>query len=207
MTRPKNPESTEEEARIQDAIRAIRKNSKLKLRKAARDFKVPRSTLQNHVNGKKPRNMAHKDCMHLTHNEESELVQWITKLTECGYAPRYQTVQELAEIIRNRRVFGVNDETSQLVHYEPFGRDWVPRFLAHHPQLQSARRKCIEAARIKDVSEAQLTKWFQDLRTVIDEHKIEPHNIYNMDESGFAIGDVEASQRIINAEIHQKFQA
>src|SRR5579871_6009489 len=28
-----------------------------------------------------------------------------------------------------------------------------------------------------------------------------------MDESGFAIGDVEASQRIINTEIRQKFQA
>ena len=42
---------------------------------------------------------------------------------------------------------------------------------------------------------------------IIDEYKIEPHNIYNMDESEFAIGDIEASQRIINAEIRQKFQA
>lgn len=207
MTRPKNSESTAKEARIQRAIRAMKKNSKLKLRKAARDFKVPRSTLQNRVNGKKPRNMAHENCMHLTHIEESELVRWITQLTERGYAPRYQTVQELAEIIRNRRVFGVNDETSELVRYEPFGRDWVPRFLARYPQLQSARRKCIEAARIKDVSEARLTKWFHDLRAVVNEHEIEPHNIYNMDESGFAIGDVEASQRIINAEIRQRFQA
>ena len=95
----------------------------------------------------------------------------------------------------------------QLVHYEPFDRDWVSRFLSCHPQLQSARRKCIEAARIKDVSETRLAKWFQDLQNVIDEHNIEPHNLYNMDESGFAIGDVEASQRIINAEIRQKFQA
>ena len=163
MTHPKNPKSTEEEVRIQDAIHAMRKNSKLKLHKAAREFKVPRSTLQNRVNRKKPRNMPHEDCMHLTHNEESELVQWITKLTECSYAPHYQTVQELTEIIRNWCVFGVNDETGQLVHYKPFGRDWVPRFLTRHPQLQSARRKYIEAARIKDVSEAQLTKWFQDL--------------------------------------------
>jgi len=28
-----------------------------------------------------------------------------------------------------------------------------------------------------------------------------------MDESGFAIGDIEASQHIINATIHQRFQA
>jgi len=77
--------------------------------------------------------------------------------------------------------------------------------MSHHPHLASARRKLIEAARIKDVSGERLARWFEDLRQVIDEYGIEPYNIYNMDESGFAISDVEASQRIINAEIRQKF--
>ena len=31
--------------------------------------------------------------------------------------------------------------------------------------------------------------------------------MYNMDESGFAIGDIEASQRVINVTIRQAFQA
>ena len=60
--------------------------------------------------------------MHLTHQEEKELVHWVTTLTERGYAPRYRTVQGLAELIRNRRV---NDEDVQLVNYEEFGKDWV----------------------------------------------------------------------------------
>ena len=152
MTRPKNSESVETEARIQKAIQAMKKDSKYKLRKAARDFDVPRSTLQNRVNGKKAHSKAHENTMNLTHHEESELVRWITMLTTRGYAPHYRTVRELAELIRNRRVFGVNNETIQLVNYESFGRDWVSRFMSHHPQLESARRKCIEAARIKDVS-------------------------------------------------------
>ena len=102
---------------------------------------------------------------------------------------------------------GINDNDIRLVNYDPVGRDWVARFLSRHPELESARRKCIEAARIKDVSVERLTKWFEDLRRVIEEHNIESENIYNMDESGFAIGDVEASQRIINATICQRFQA
>ena len=57
------------------------------------------------------------------------------------------------------------------------------------------------------MSVERLTKWFEDLRRVIEEHNIEPKDIYNMDESGFAIGDVEASQRIINVTIRQRFQA
>ena len=150
MTRPKNSKSVETEVRIQKAIQAMKKDSKYKLHKAARDFNIPRSTLQHRVNGKEPRNKAHEDSMNLTHHEESELVHWITTLTTRGYAPRYRTVRELAEIIRNRRIAGVNDDGIQLVNYEQFGRDWVARFMAHHPQLESARRKLIEAARIKD---------------------------------------------------------
>ena len=76
-----------------------------------------------------------------------------------------------------------------------------------HPQLESARRKCIEATRIKDMSPERLKQWFEDLQSIIKEYDIELENIYNMNESGFAIGDVEASLRIINATIRQKFQA
>ena len=65
--------------------------------------------------------------------------------------------------------------------------------MEHHPQLEGDRRKLIEAARIKDMSSEQLTKWFEDLWSVIDKENIEPENVYNMDENGFAIGDVEAS--------------
>lgn len=44
-------------------------------------------------------------------------------------------------------------------------------------------------------------KWFEDLKWIIEERNIGIQNIYNMDESGSAIGDIEASRRIINAEI------
>ena len=91
--------------------------------------------------------------------------------------------------------------------YDDISRDWVARFLSCHPELESARRKCIDAARIKDVSVERLAKWFENLQMILEEYNIEPGNLYNMDESGFAIGEVEASQRIINATIRQKFQA
>src|SRR5438046_5257406 len=183
MTRPKDPESAEKEARLQQTIAAYRKqqkkSKKVSLRRIAKDFNVPRQSLQNRLDGKLPRIQANEQLMHLTIEEEKELVHWITKLTTRGYAPRYRTVRELAEIIRNRRVMGVNDDSIQLVNYEQFGRDWVARFMSHHPQLESARRKCIEAARIKDVLAKRLTKWFEDLQQIIDEHNIETKNIYN----------------------------
>ena len=104
-------------------------------------------------------------------------------------------------------MLGVNNEDVQLVNYDDIGRDWVARFLSRHPDLASAQRKCIDAARIKDVSSEWLMKQFNDLESVIEEYNIESQNVYNMDESGFAISDVEASQHIINAIIRQQFQA
>jgi hypothetical protein len=65
--------------------------------------------------------------------------------------------------------------------------------MSRHSQLASARRKLIEAARVKDVSVEQLIKWFEDLQSIINKYDIEPGNLYNMDESGFAISDIEAS--------------
>jgi len=38
-------------------------------------------------------------------------------------------------------------------------------------------------------------------------YNIKSKNIYNMNESGFAIGEKEVGRYIINIEIHQKFQA
>jgi len=155
MTRRKDQEITEQEARLQQAIVEYKKRQKTSkttsLNRVAKDFNVPRQTLKDRLDGKLPRNKAHEELMHLTNEEEKELVHWITTLTQRGYAPRYRTVRELAEIIRNRRVLGVNDVDVQLVNYDAFGKDWVARFMSRHPQLKSARRKCIEAARLKDV--------------------------------------------------------
>src|SRR5436305_9418796 len=187
MTCPKVKEMGDKEARLQQAMakykKQQRKRIKVSLNRIAKQFIVPRQTLKNQLNRKLPRNKAHKELIHLTNIEEMELVHWIITLTQCGYAPRYHTVQELVEIIRNRRVLGVNDNEVQLINYDSFGKDWVAYFISHHPQLKSDRRKCIEAIRIKDVSGEQLRKWFQDLQTIITEGEIELENLYNMDKS------------------------
>ena len=65
--------------------------------------------------------------------------------------------------------------------------------MSRYPQLQNARIKLIEAARFNDVFVEWLTRWFDDLERVIIEYEIQPENLYNMNESDFAIDDIEAS--------------
>jgi len=206
MTRPKDLAAAEKEAQLQEAISAVKANL-YTCHAAAIAFNVPRRTLYDRVNGgKKPRNLAHEGDQNLTHDEERELVRWITRLTITGYPPRYETLRQLVEIIRERRIKPGGDEVSVKV-YDKIGRDWISRFLQRHSELKSVRPRSIDAARIKAASPERLQCWFDDLKKVLAEFDIKPENIYNMDESGFAIGEKEAGRVIIDARIRQKFQA
>ena len=73
--------------------------------------------------------------------------------------------------------------------------------MSQYPDFESARRKCVDLARIKNVSMERLTKLFEDLQQIIEMENIELENLYNMDKSRFSIGDIEASQHIINATV------
>ena len=207
MTRPKNPEAAEREARLQEAITAVL-NNEYTCHTAATVFNVPRRTLYDRVKGnKKPRNQAHEPNQNLTHMEERELVRWITRLTISGFPPRYATLQQLAEIIRNRRVKEAGDGEVQVTVFNKIGEQWVRRFIARHSELSSIRPRSIDVSRLKDPSPERLQRWFDDLEKVLVEFNIKPKNMYNMDESGFAIGEKEAGRCIINAEVRQQFQA
>lgn len=206
MTRPSKPQAAEKEARMQEALAAVR-SGKHNANSAASAFKVFRQTLYDRLNGKLPRNQAHEGEQILSHAEEKELVRWITRLTSTGYPPRHSTLVEMAEEIRKQRVRQINDDSIQLTNYEPIGKQWVPRFLRRHTELASIITRKIDAPRVKDTSQEALRKWFDELKRVVDEFGIKPKNIYNMDESGFAIGEIEATKRIINANIRQQFQA
>ena len=206
MTRPKDQAAAEKEARLQEAIAAV-KAKEHTCYSAAKAFNVPPRTLYDRVNGgKKPRNQAHERDQNLTHAEEKELVRWITLLTISGYPPRYETLRRLAEIIRERRVKKSEGEIQVMV-YDQIGEQWVQRFLRRHPELASVRPRSIDAVRVKDTSPERLQQWFDDLEKVWEEYNIKPENAYNMDESGFAIGEKEPGRCIINANIRQQFQA
>jgi hypothetical protein len=52
----------------------------------------------------------------------------------------------------------------------------------------------------------EITQNSISIRSAIDEYNISIENIYNMDESGFAIGEVEGAVSIINFHIRARLQ-
>jgi hypothetical protein len=206
MTRPKNLQAVETEARMREALAAVRRGPH-NPNSATIEFKVARQTLYDRVNGKLPRNQAHEQDQILSTTEEKELVRWITRLTRTGYPPRHATLREMAEEVRNRRAKQINDGSIQLTNYDPIGQQWIPRFLSRHSELSSMIARSIDAPRVKDTSPEALQRWFDELKRVMEEFQIDQKDLYNMDESEFAIGEIEATKTIINADLRQKFQA
>jgi hypothetical protein len=196
----KNPEATDNEARLQEVIATVL-NKEYTCYSAAIAFNVPRQALYYHVKGtRKACNQAHKHNQILTHVEEKELVQWITLLTISKYPPRYATLRQLAEIIRERRIKKTGDEI-QIIVYDNIGEQWVRRFLTRHPELASVRPRSIDVVRVKGTSPERLQHWFDDLEKVLAEFNIKPAKMYNMNESGCATGEKEAGRCIIDARV------
>lgn len=150
------------------------------------------------VNGRKIRTKGHEKLQLLSAEEEKELVRWITRLTNQSYPPKPYTVREMAEAIRTRRVIGINDPSITRVSYPPIGKQWVSRFMQHHPNLDSIIAETIEAARIKETSSEVLQKWFNEIKSIIDEFDIQPQDIHNMDETGNSIGSINSTRVIVD---------
>ena len=91
----------------------------------------------------------------------------------------------MAEELRRQRIKTINDDGIERVSYPPIAKQWVNRFLARHPELNSTIGRTIDAVWIKDVTKDTLMKWFNDVHKIFNDHNIDLKNVYNMDKSGF----------------------
>ena len=108
---------------MEQAIDALKTKKYRSIRKAAIDFNIKRTTLNNRFNGRKSRRESHESLQNLSPAEEGELGRWISKLIATGFSPLHSLVREMSEAIRNRHLHAINDGNTQLVEYPPLGRD------------------------------------------------------------------------------------
>jgi hypothetical protein len=191
---------------IEDTVEAIKNGKFSSIRAAARATGLSKTTLGKRLEGRPTRCKAQEARQTLAHVEEEELVRAIRVATMAGRPPLPQTVREMAEGIRKRRVKGVNEDGVVLVDYEPLGKRWPARFMKRQMNLRMEKAEKIEAVR-NEVSMKDLEKWFVELERVVQEFDILLENIYNMDETGFNIGDFEPRHVIVDTSVQTCYQA
>ena len=87
----------------------------------------------------------------LTSAEEKALAERMPQMAVTGHPPTRNSIHEIAHELRQHLRVGINHDGIQDVNYAPIGKEWVQRFIKHHPQLKAVYSETIEASRAKDI--------------------------------------------------------
>jgi hypothetical protein len=142
-----------------------------------------------------PRAHAHEHMQVLSNAEETTLVRWITHLTVTGFPASPSLAIAIAEEIWKNRYQVARLPPS---YPRPIGKNWLDRFRARHPDIQGIWTRKIDGARHKAISVETVKTWFDAVTELRLQHKYTPERIYNMDESGFAVGESQSSRALVN---------
>ena len=185
--------STEQEGRILLAIQAIQKKEIAAIRAAARIFSVPESTLRARLRGITYRAETRANSSKLTKSEEETLENWIISLDTRGAAPRHKTVRETVDLLLAAR---------DTIPPPTVGGKWVYNFINRHLRIctRFSRRYNYERAKYEDL---KIVKgWFNLVRNTILKKGIDIDDIYNFDETGFAMGLIATVKVITRADYY-----
>ncbi|KAL8383628.1 hypothetical protein RB595_010701 [Gaeumannomyces hyphopodioides] len=168
------PEKQYTEQEIERAVAAVQ--AKVPIRKAARTYGIPTSTLRDRLKGALPIRQSQKPFQRLGPAQEKGLADWIRIQASLGLPPTHAEVRFFAEEILRR------EGTQQAL-----GKRWIRRFLQRYPEIRVGRGRRIESARAKGVTTAIIRQWWEYLQ-IPEVAGIKPENTYNADGGGLQEG-------------------
>jgi len=81
---------------------------------------------------------------------------------------------------------------------------WPQRFLHRHPDLATTISRTIELSRLKETAHEAIEDWFNIFEETIAEYQISVENMYNMDETGFPVGNIDGAYAVVNKTLQTK---
>ena len=129
----------------------------------------------------------------MTITEEQSLSQWIISLDLRGAVSQPTTVQEIANLLLKKR----GSTPVQTV-----GENWVTKFVKRHPDLASQFSRSYNYEHVKCEDLKIIQEWFDCVQSSILQYGINLDDIYNFDETGFAMGLTTTAKVITRAEYY-----
>jgi hypothetical protein len=162
-------------------------------RQLAREHNIGKSSLQDRIKGAKSKAQEAQERQRLTVLEELALKDWCQQLEAWGFPARIESLRRMVVEI----LFAKEDN-------QPLGHNWQAYFLERHPKLKSKFVPPLnkECATAQDPIVFQ--RYFDLFSTLVTIYKINPTDMYNMDEKGFMQGVIAKAKVIITREEHFK---
>ncbi|APA07651.1 hypothetical protein sscle_03g024210 [Sclerotinia sclerotiorum 1980 UF-70] len=164
------------EARIILAIEAIQKSKNLTVGKAAKIYKVPRTTLRDRMGGRIHRLETRANNLNLTEKEEEVLIQYIIDMDERGFAPKLSGVEDMANYILESR------------GAKRVGKLWAHRFVKRCTKLKTRFSRVYDFQRALCEDPKLIEEWFGLVSNMRAKYGIQDCDFYNFDETGFMMG-------------------
>ncbi|KAL2885554.1 hypothetical protein HOO65_070016 [Ceratocystis lukuohia] len=180
------------EANINLALQALKKDPKLSPYRASEIYKVSYRTLQRRCNGTPSRRDTIPKSRRLSDLEEQIIVQFILDLDSRGFPPRLHGVEEMAN-----RLLADRDAL-------PVGKHWASNFVKRQPDLDMRFNRRYDYKRAKCEDPAIIRSWFTLVENTIAKYGISLADIYNFDETGFMMGVIATGMVVTSAERHGK---
>ncbi|XP_063242365.1 uncharacterized protein LOC134542216 [Bacillus rossius redtenbacheri] len=161
------------------------KAGNLSLNSAAKKYGVPKGTLHNKIMGKVPIQRKMGPDTVLTTKEEQKLEMWILSKAKLGFPMHPDVVQDAVQTVLN------SGGRKTLFKDNRPGRKWLDLFLKRHPTIGKRNAEIISKGRAS-VTQEQISNWFYDLRTHLQEEGCEDvlqdgARIINCDETGMQL--------------------
>lgn len=192
------------EINIQKAIYAYQKKDISSIKAAAQFFKVPYSTLRRRIHDGLTRSTGHEMYQILTNAEENTLVRWIKRYTLSGTHLTNSLLKELALQLRAARVTTASHLLPSTPQLDHINDKWLQRFQRRHPEIGGIYARQLEYARKEGATYEHVERWFSAVASKFEEHKYRPEDIWNMDESGFGVGEEQAMKVLVYLDSEQK---
>ena len=110
-----------------------------------------------------------------------------------GAAPRISTVREIANILLAAR--GETPPTT-------VSKNWPSAFIQRHDKIRTRFSKRYDYQRALNEDPRSIRAWFERVKCVVEENGILAEDIYNFDETGFAIGLISSQKVVTRAEYY-----
>lgn len=176
-----------EESKLLLAIYALQKDPNLSVNRAAKLYGVSYTTLRNRRAGRSSRRDTNPKRRKLSSIEESAIINHIIDLALRGFPPRVCMVRDMADRILAAR------------HGTRVGTNWTTKFIRRQPQLKTRYNRRVDYQRAYCEDPIAYKAWFTLFKDTLVKYGIAEADIYNFDETGFAIGVISATGMVVTS--------
>jgi hypothetical protein len=180
---------------IQRALQDLETGKLKTVYAASRFHKVPRSTLIYRRNGGQSRHHAHAMQQACTPEEEEALVSWVQRWSGQGFPIRHYMLRAMAKHLILSRIC---DSRRNTVSAFLTSHNWPTRFIKRHSHLETVIATTMDRPRHTACTSETFNEWFSRFHDHYSKYKPDLEDIYNIDETGFSMGESEKAYVIID---------